>query len=585
MFWKSVVGKLAVTILLLVSLVLFILTILLLNFFEDFHLEEAIKNMHQTANKVAIMEEKYDDEKIMLDTIERVKDPSSRVAIVYRNGTIHISDTEDQSLVKLTYKWLNENANFQYVLRNGKAIEKEVMLPRNDAEAMLIGIPLENNVGVVYVYESLDYINQTKAETTKIIFLAAMIAIILTTVFAFFLSTRITAPLIKLREAALNLTKGDFDTKVPVLAFDEIGELALVFNRMGRQLKFHVNALEQEKEQLSSIVDSMADGIITINRKGEVMLANPPAKLFISDWNFEHSEMDMNTFNYLPAELCELLQEVLEDNNVIREFKVQGRYWVIIMTPLYDNKNVRGAVLVIRDMTEERTLDKLRKDFIANVSHELRTPISLMQGYSEAIVDDIADSKGKKNELAEIIHDESLRMGRLVNELLDLARMESGQIILEKTEVHLQFFVNRIIKKFKRVSTERQINLQLTEDYIVPSAFIDEDRIEQVLTNLIDNAISHTSPHGEVSVSIQNSTKELKIEVEDTGEGIPESDIPFVFERFYKADKSRVRQEDERGTGLGLSIAKNIIKAHDGNIYVKSKMKEGTIFTIHLPKK
>lgn len=584
MFWKSVVGKLAVTILLLVSFVLFILTVLLLNFFENFHMDQAKKNMRQTANKVVILEDQYEDETFMLDTIERVKDPSSRVIIGYRNGTVLFSNTEDKDLVKLTYKWLNEKANFQYALRNSVSIEKEVMLPGNDVKAMLVGVPLENDLGVVYVYESIDYINQTKAETTKIIFLAAMIAIILTTVFAFFLSTRITAPLIKLREAAVSLTQGDFDTKVPILAYDEIGELALAFNRMGRQLKFHVHALEQEKEQLKSIVDSMADGIITLNRNGEVLLSNPPANKFISDWNFEHRGQDQETTNQLPQDLHKLLGEVIKDSDVVREFKVQGRYWVILMTPLYDNDQVRGAVLVIRDMTEERTLDKLRKDFVANVSHELRTPISLMQGYSEAIIDDIADSKEEKNELAKIIHDESLRMGRLVNELLDLAQMESGQIILEKTHVQLADFINKVIKKFNRVSRDRRISLHLIEEYARPTAYIDQDRMEQVLTNLIDNAISHTNSNGKVFVRIKNTIQSLTIEVEDTGEGIPEADIPFVFERFYKADKSRARVEDEKGIGLGLSIAKNIIKAHDGNIFVKSKMQEGTIFTIQIPK-
>lgn len=583
MFWRSIVGKLAVTILLLVSLVLFILTFLLLSYFESFHLDQAKRAMRQTATEIAVMVDQYDDEIFMKETIERIKDPESRVAVVYRNGTIDISDTEEKELVELGFEWFNEKADLQDALRNNSDIEKQVVLPNSEIQAMMVGIPLEDNIGVVYVYQSIDYINQTKAETTKIIFLAAGTAILLTTILAFFLSTRITAPLIELREAALDLTRGQFDTKVPILSYDEIGELGLAFNRMGRQLKFHVHALNQEKEQLSGIVNSMADGIITLNKSGKMLLANPPAKRFISDWNYEHMGDTNVEEDILPAQLHDMLEYILEGKHVHREFKIQGRYWDVIMTPLYDLESVRGAVAVIRDMTEERKLDKLRKDFIANVSHELRTPIALMQGYSEAIVDDIAETIEDKNELAEIIHDESLRMGRLVNELLDLARMESGQIQLNITEVQVPEFIRKIIKKFSGSAEQLGIELKMNVIYEVTDSRFDEDRMEQVLTNLIDNAISHTKEKGVVTVAVHNSLDVLFLEVEDTGEGIPEEDIPFIFERFYKADKSRARSTAEKGTGLGLSIAKNIIKAHNGKLYVKSKMGVGTIFSIEIP--
>src|SRR5699024_1968313 len=226
--------------------------------------------------------------------------------------------------------------------------------------------------------------------------------------------------------------------KVPILTRDEIGELASAFNRMGRQLKYNINALNQEKEQLFSIVNSIADGVITVNRLGEMIIINTPAEKFIQDLYFENN-MDPDTNeNQLPHELYSVLQKVIESEaEILQELNLQGRDWVMIMTPLYDRSYVRGAVAVIRDMTEERQMDKLRKDFIANVSHELRTPISLLQGYSEAIVDDIAESPQEKNELAQIIYEESLRLSRLVNELLDLARMEAGHIQLNLEMVNV----------------------------------------------------------------------------------------------------------------------------------------------------
>ncbi|MEC2160359.1 ATP-binding protein [Virgibacillus halodenitrificans] len=582
MFWRSVVGKLAITILLLVSFVLFILTILLLQFFENFHIQEAEKAMMQTATKVSVLVEQHQNASLIEETTERVKNPASRIAIFFGDGESWVSDSKNKELMELNRQLINHEPDLRNVLTEKREIRKQITLPNEETEVMIVGMPIPGN-GAIFVYQSLDVIEQTKAETTKIIFLAAGIAIVLTTIFAFFLSTRITSPLIKMREAAFDLTRGEFNTKVPILTHDEIGELALAFNRMGRQLKFHINALRQEKEQLSSIVSSMADGVITMNRNGDMIVTNGPAKQFIEDWYFENNITVNNEERKIPDELKELLREVIEGKpEVLHEFSLQGRNWVMLMTPLYDQSYVRGAVAVVRDMTDERRLDKLRKDFIANVSHELRTPISMLQGYSEAIVDDIADSKEEKNELAQIIHDESLRLGRLVNELLDLARMEAGNIQLNIEEVEIGPYVDRIMKKFSGLANDNNVSLTLSKKLEVPTAYFDPDRIDQVFTNLIDNAIRHTAENGYVNVEVFSDSEALQVKVVDNGSGISEEDLPFVFERFYKADKSRTRVHKQKGTGLGLSIAKNIIDTHNGLITVKSKLDQGTTFMFKL---
>ncbi|OZU90074.1 PAS domain-containing sensor histidine kinase [Virgibacillus indicus] len=584
MFWKSVVGKLAITILLLVSFVLLILSILLLEFFENFHIEEAEKDMMQTATKVSELVEQNDDKSIIRETTNRVKDPASRVAILFGDGNLWVSDSANDDLSDFKESWIENEIDLTRVVTNNQEIRKQIVLPNTEIEAMIVGTPIENSDGAIFVYQSLDVIDQTKAETTKIIFLAAGIAIILTTIFAFFLSTRITSPLIKMREAAFDLTRGEFNTKVPILTHDEIGGLAMAFNRMGRQLKFHINALHQEKEQLSSIVSSMADGVMTLNRNGDMIVTNPPAERFIEDWYFENNLIIHEENRKLPIELYEILQEVIDgEKEAVHELNVQGRSWVMVMTPLYDQTYVRGAVAVLRDMTEERRLDKLRKDFIANVSHELRTPISMLQGYSEAIVDNIAESKEEKNELAQIIYEESLRMGRLVNELLDLARMEAGHIQLNKETLEVETYVERIMKKFNGLANDNQIELRMTKDITESNALFDPDRLEQVFTNLIDNAIRHTAENGFVQVLVECSESELHVAIEDNGSGIPEEDLPFVFERFYKADKSRTRNKQKKGTGLGLAIARNIIDAHGGIISVKSKVNKGTTFSFKIP--
>lgn len=206
-----------------------------------------------------------------------------------------------------------------------------------------------------------------------------------------------------------------------------------------------------------------------------------------------------------------------------------------------------------------------------------------MQGYSEAIVDDIAESTDEKNELAQIIHDESLRMGRLVNELLDISRMEAGHTEVNKEEIDIDQFMDRIYKKFSKLADENKIELRLTKEIESHMITIDPDGIEQVLTNLIDNAITHTKEAGYVHIFVRSTEKQLYVEVEDNGSGIPEEDLSFIFERFYKADKSRTRKRKKKGTGLGLAIAKHLVTAHDGIISVKSKVNEGTTFSFKIP--
>jgi two-component system, OmpR family, sensor histidine kinase ResE len=324
----------------------------------------------------------------------------------------------------------------------------------------------------------------------------------------------------------------------------------------------------------------MADGVITFNKAGEIIVTNPPAQQFIKAWEKEQ-EINNDT-SKIPQKLINLINDaVANETEQTGEISFQGKYWTVIVTPQFDEQSIRGAVAVLRDMTEERKLDKLRKDFIANVSHELRTPIAMLQGYSEALMDDIAASEQERKEITTVINEESQRMGRLVNELLDLARLESGQMRLYKENVEIKPFIERISKKFMGVAKVSNVRLEIQVETMKKVYTFDPDRIEQVLTNLVDNAIRHTHEDGLVRIIVKDSEKGLQVEVSDNGSGIPEEDLPFVFERFYKADKARTRGRS--GTGLGLAIVKNIIDAHQGTIYVKSKIGQGTTFVFVLP--
>jgi two-component system, OmpR family, sensor histidine kinase ResE len=586
MIWRSVVGKLWATILLLVSFVLLILTFFFMEYFQNYHLEQTEKNLTTTASKIAVILEQHENLDLGLNVAWELVDEVTKVVIITDEEHVYYSPNHEEDDFPVSY--FKEDQELSKVFTKQQTVKKQIAIPFNDEKhkesVLLIGVPLEhfsNQKGAVFIYQSLDVMKETMRLTTKVILLAALLAFVLTTVFAFFLLTRVTSPLKKMKEAAFEVARGKFETKVPILTNDEIGELATAFNQMGKRLKINMNALRQEKEQLSSILSSMADGVITFNRDGTILITNPPADRFLQLWYYEQNRESLEE---IPPIVMELFQKsVQKEEEQIGEITVQGRFFTLIVSPLYNNENIRGAVVVLRDMTEERRLDKLRKDFIANVSHELRTPISMLQGYSEALLDDLASNEEERKEMTKIIYEESFRMGRLVNELLDLARMEAGHITLNESDIPLKPFIERAVLKFHGLAKEKNIHLYV--EYLCEENahfYLDPDRMEQVLTNLIDNAIRHTPSEGSVKVVVNMVQLGLQMEVSDTGSGIPEEDLPFIFERFYKADKARKRGSS--GTGLGLAIAKNIVEAHKGEIHVRSKLGQGTTFSIFIPR-
>lgn len=583
----SIVGKLWVTILLLVSFVLFVFTVMMLEFLEDYHKEQAEESLRQTAAVIASLVERSDENSEMIDLVSEFVNDNTN-ALIAKNPNEVIYAQQEGINAEVIQQEIIKHKVFEQVYTSQQPIVEELTLPSNVKEDetdsyIVLGFPLKGEEelhGAVFIYPNPDFMHKTTSDSTKIVLLAAAVGFILTTIFAFFLSSRITYPLRKMRELAFELAKGRFDSKLPTKQNDEIGQLAVAFNQMGRQLKHHLEVINQEKEQLSSILTSMTDAVITFNRDRTILVSNPPAERLLQKWFVKKG---LESTKPIPPEIYHMLDHVLNfEDKIDEELEISGSYYRITISPLYSGEAIRGAVAVIRDKTEEAKLEKLKSDFIANVSHELRTPIAMLQGYSEAILDNVVESDEERNEMIRIIYDESQRMGRLVTDLLDLARMESGYMTLYQEDVPLVPVIERMTHKFVQAAREKQVDLQfetnLAQEKVIS---IDEDRIEQVLTNLIDNAIRHTGENGTVIVRVTEERSYAKIEVQDSGMGIPQDDLPYVFERFYKADKARTRSKG--GTGLGLAITRNIVEAHKGNVAVNSVEQKGTTFIIYLP--
>ncbi|WP_270171637.1 HAMP domain-containing sensor histidine kinase [Paenibacillus sp. SYP-B4298] len=455
---------------------------------------------------------------------------------------------------------------------------------------LLVALILITLGTLLLLYVDLTFTSATN-EIMMLFIITGVIGFLLTTFFAFFLITKITQPLVQLKKAADQISKGEYRTRVPIRSSDEIGELGNTFNHMASELDTIIKDLYHEKDHLSSVLRSMADAVITFDAAGRIILTNPEGQHAMEQWSkLSWSEGDQHPKQYgeVPEPLYELYRTVLrEGRDLSSKVNVHDSVWSVVMAPLTSNESVRGAVVVMRNVTEEYKLEKLRRDFVANVSHEIRTPLSMLQGYSEALMDDIAASPEERQELVQVIYDESLRMSRLVKDLLDLARMEAGHIEMNFHEVELGVLIRRVTRKFQVFSKERGITLryELPDEPMMLQA-ADEDRLEQVLTNLLDNALRHTPEDARIWVTAEPIAKDdkahVRLVVKDQGRGIPREDLPYIFERFYKADKARTRAPSG-GTGLGLAIVKNIVDSHGGSIHVESQINVGTTFTILLP--
>ncbi|WP_234340282.1 ATP-binding protein [Gorillibacterium timonense] len=484
-------------------------------------------------------------------------------------------------------------------IRSGDRLKATYALPgKSDSSYLLVTVPAlvkdgETLTHSLVLFQSKKSIENLQYYVKNLFVYACILGFTLTTCFAFFLITQINRPLLELKKAAENIRTGNYNRKVVIHSRDEIGELGTTFNLMADQLDHTIRDLHLEKDNLASVLRSMADAVISFDLEGRIIFLNPGGEKVLADWSRfrtydgENGEVPQEK-NVIPDPLQPLFQSVTsETREIATRLHVEKGVWYAAMTPLYSDGTVRGAVAVLRDVTDEYRAEKMKTDFVANVSHELRTPLSMLQGYSEALIDDIAGSPEERKELAQIIYDESLRMGRLVHDLLDLSRLETGHMTMHFRETEVHQLITRMQKKFAAMCRDKEIELRL--EY-VPNAEVsiqaDEDRLEQILTNLLDNAIRHTPAGAAITLrsypAIWKGEPAVTMEVQDEGEGIPADDLPYVFERFYKADKARKRGSSG-GTGLGLAIAKNIAELHRGSIEVKSKLGTGTTFTLLVP--
>ena len=446
-------------------------------------------------------------------------------------------------------------------------------------------IPLADGDNVRYII----YIRDTKEETDNIlssIFIlmlqALLIGLAISVFFSILLSKTIILPIQSLTAKASRIAEGDFGQKIEVRSTDEIGKLTNTFNLMASELKNTLTEIQSEKDKSETILLYMTDGVLAFNMKGALIHINPAAKELLNidssegitfDSLFKDTDISIEQILYLP-----------HFKSAERRLTTKTNELNVHFAPFKINDKSSGLIVVIQDITEQERLDKSRREFIANVSHELRTPLTTVKSYTETLVDSTRENNMDADMFAtflKIINGETDRMTRLVKDLLLLSKLDCGLKDMPKEHFDLSDMIKNLTSRLSFSAAEKKQNLVYEPTNALPLYYGNPDRIEQVLINIVTNAIKYTPQGGSVRITTIHMYNSISVKVKDTGIGIPEKDLEHIFERFYRVDKARSREMG--GTGLGLAIAKEIVEAHDGTIEIKSKAGSGTEVVINLP--
>ncbi|CAM4147987.1 HAMP domain-containing sensor histidine kinase [Lacicoccus alkaliphilus] len=557
---NSLVSKLWLTIILMVTAVLIILTLVLIFFFRSYVFNTTETILEEDVNRVGeVLLTEHDIDSLGNTSLLQ----EDNLIILYAGDPLlPLSALDEEIYNRMNTENLTDSTFIIDDLYNSMYMIKTSSLTRY----------FDENLHII-MYRDLDAVNQSISGITIIMFFTTGILIIGTTIFAFLLLNRITRPLINLKTAAYNTSRGKYKP-LEVRSRDEIGELTLAFNKMNRDIKKNIEAVLHEKNLREEIFSSMEEGVLYFDTDAELIYSNAKGNSIYTALSSNSHEKEMFLDNVLNIADTKTPQ--------IERLNMSNHHYQVSYTAVVSDNMTYGTIVLIRDITEIVKTEAMRADFIANVSHELKTPMVMLSGYSEAILDGIVTEPEEVNEMIKIIKDESDRMNRLVNELITIARMDSGSDLMNIEGNDLMGLIKEITMKFKHALHEKEIDLEI--DTVSKRVFFDFDygKIEQVINNLIDNAIRYTEPGDKITLTVRDAEDEVVFSVADTGIGIKEEHQDRIFERFYKVDESRTR--GKHGTGLGLYIVSSIIKRHQGKIELYSEPGVGTTFEIILPK-
>ena len=491
------------------------------------------------------------------------------VYILDRSGTV-LESSDQKTDVSMTQNLLSA--------MNGEIGQSSAIT--NDYMDLAIPVEGGGEQYIAYILDNRATVDALSGELVTIILRALGLGIVICVVLAFLLAQILITPIRALTAGTKQVAAGDFAERVSVDSMDEIGVLTQNFNHMAKVLQDTISEAENERNKLSTLFLHMTDGVVAFSKSGSVIHFNPAATQMLA-----RNLSEQTTFDEIFSKEAELdtLLTLRRPQYIETQKTVGDRELELFLAPFSSDQTQGGVLVVIHDVTEQRRNEQLKREFVANVSHELRTPLTNIKSYAETIVETGSElpPELQKNFLNVIIS-EADRMTRIVQDLLTLSKIDYGKMEMNITRFPFAKAVQNVYEA-ARLNAEQNHGhtMTLTFDGDIPDVNGDRERLEQVITNIVSNAVKYTPNGGRIEMRCGTRGREVFVRVTDNGIGIPEKDLPRLFDRFYRVDKARSRESG--GTGLGLSIAQEIVNQHKGRIEIASTYGKGTAVTITLP--
>lgn len=577
-FLRRLLAALIIAMLIVATVVVGGYTVLSRNIYTDIRMQEMLPK----AEAAKQLFDEYRDKNITSEAFERVGSYFMSAAdadfiIINKEGKIIFPDktqfnVDNETVISSLDEQIKKVLNGESVEDSKAKINKE--------KALLVGVPLtdesNNVVAGIFIAQKLDDVIVGSEKLAISLFWLTIAVVPIVSIAMSWKVKKVTEPLHKMSEAAIEMSKGNFDIRLNENERGEIGVLAVALNNLCEALSKTVYQLRTEKVQVDQILQSLTDGVAATDAGGKLVHCNLALMRMFGAVSVETREDLVRD-----RAMWDKFDEVCETGvmqTITLNMPGDKTVWVTI-SPVVTEENERvGVVGLFKDMTDMERLENMRKEYVANVSHELRTPLTSIRGLLEPLVDGMVKDEEDKQRYYKIMLHEVVRLSRLISDMMKLSRLQSGADYTEYTRVDVVELLSDVVSGYAVSAEQKGINLLLDADY-APDALTDPDLVEQILVILIDNAMKYTKEGGSITLSVKDGERIL-VSVTDTGVGISEEDQAHIFERFYKADKSH----GEGGTGLGLSIAATIIEKLQEKISVHSVEGEGTRFTFTLKK-
>jgi two-component system phosphate regulon sensor histidine kinase PhoR len=516
--------------------------------------------------------------------IERVREQTgTRITLLAADGAVLADSDRDPRRYDLENHL--DRPEIRDAQHHGSGLSRRRHSVTVDQDMMYLAERTDDRTPVAYVRVAvpLDRIQARLASLRGVVWTAVLITGMVGIALAFWLARASARPLQTLTRGAEVIAGGGYGYRVYAEGSDEIGTLARAFNEMGERLQAQFTQLDEDRQQLRAILSGMVEGVIALDAGQRILFVNERAAQLLG---FDASSAVGRRLWEVVRQrgLQEIVQRALAGKQPLsEELEWRGpvdRSLTVHAARLAGSPG-RGVVLVVHDTTELRRLERMRRDFVANVSHELKTPLSVIKACVETLLDGAIDDTEHRGTFLQQVAEQADRLHLLILDLLSLARIEAGTEVFEFGEVPLAPVVADCLERHRaRAEAKNQELSVVSSDG--DAVWADEEAVRQILDNLVDNAVKYTPAGGRIRVGWRTDAEEVRLDVSDTGIGIPQPDLPRVFERFYRVDKARSRAVG--GTGLGLSIVKHLAQAMHGTVSVASRVGEGTTFTVRLPR-